>query len=150
MANGLVRELQEVKRAAPADLPARDVRARKPLLLRLEAGRALLRGAVLVTLDLAGVFLAIWTALELKAALRGKSDFVLTYHQAVDVAPLACLVTVLLFARSGLYGPRATRPGFARVVGSLFQVMIVSLIYAWPRAATSAPSTSSTARSSSP
>ena len=83
MANGLVRELQEVKRAAPADLPARDVRARKPLLLRLEAGRALLRGAVLVTLDLAGVFLAIWTALELKAALRGKSDFVLTYHQAV-------------------------------------------------------------------
>ena len=129
MANGLVRELQEVKRAAPADLPARDVRARKPLLLRLEAGRALLRGAVLVTLDLAGVFLAIWTALELKAALRGKSDFVLTYHQAVDVAPLACLVTVLLFARSGLYGPRATRPGFARVVGSLFQVMIVSLIY---------------------
>jgi exopolysaccharide biosynthesis polyprenyl glycosylphosphotransferase len=47
----------------------------------------------------------------------------------VDVAPLACLVTVLLFARSGLYGPRATRPGFARVVGSLFQVMIVSLIY---------------------
>ena len=129
MANGLVRELQEVKRAAPADLPVRDVRARKPLLLRLEAGRALLRGAVLVTLDLAGVFLAIWTALELKAALRGKSDFVLTYHQAVDVAPLACLVTVLLFARSGLYGPRATRPGFARVVGSLFQVMIVSLIY---------------------
>src|SRR3954470_8299595 len=129
MASGLVRELQEVKRATPADFPARDVRARKPLLLRLEMGRALLRGAVLVTLDLAGVFLAIWTALELQAALRGKADLVLTYHQAVDVAPLACLVTVLLFARSGLYGPRATRPGFARVVGSLFQVMIVSLIY---------------------
>jgi exopolysaccharide biosynthesis polyprenyl glycosylphosphotransferase len=129
MASGLVRELQEVKRATPTELPSRDVRARKPLLLRLEAGRALLRGATLVALDLAGVFLAIWTALELKAALRGKSDLTLSYHQAVDVAPLACLVTVLLFARSGLYGPRATRPGFARVVGSLFQVMIVSLIY---------------------
>jgi exopolysaccharide biosynthesis polyprenyl glycosylphosphotransferase len=129
MANGLVRELQEVKRAAPADLPVRDVRARKPLLLRLEMGRALLRGAVLVGFDLAGVFLAIWTALELKAALRGKSNLLLSYHQAVDVAPLACLVTILLFARSGLYGPRATRPGFSGVVGSLFQVMIVSLLY---------------------
>jgi exopolysaccharide biosynthesis polyprenyl glycosylphosphotransferase len=111
------------------ELPARDVRARKPLLLRLEAGRALLRGATLVAFDIAGVFLAIWTALELKAALRGRSNLTLSYHQAVDVAPLACLVTILLFARSGLYGPRATRPGFARVVGSLFQVMVVSLIY---------------------
>jgi exopolysaccharide biosynthesis polyprenyl glycosylphosphotransferase len=129
MASGLVRELQEVKRAAPEELPARDVRARKPLLLRLEAGRALLRGATLVTLDILGVFLAIWTALELKAAVRGKSDLTLSYHQAMDVAPLACLVTILLFARSGLYGPRATRPGFARVVGSLFQVMVVLLIY---------------------
>jgi exopolysaccharide biosynthesis polyprenyl glycosylphosphotransferase len=129
MASGLVRELQEVKRATPAELPARDVRARKPLLLRLEAGRALLRGATLVAFDIAGVFLAIWTALELKAALRGRSNLTLSYHQAVDVAPLACLVTILLFARSGLYGPRATRPGFARVVGSLFQVMVVSLIY---------------------
>ncbi|HXD59237.1 MAG TPA: sugar transferase [Thermoleophilaceae bacterium] len=129
MASGLVRELQEVKRAAPAELPPRDVRARKPLLLRLEAGRALLRGATLVTLDILGVFFAIWTALELKAAVRGKSDLVLSYHQAMDVAPLACLVTILLFARSGLYGPRASRPGFARVVGSLFQVMVVLLIY---------------------
>jgi exopolysaccharide biosynthesis polyprenyl glycosylphosphotransferase len=105
------------------------MRARKPLLLRLEAGRALLRGATLLAFDIAGVFLAIWTALELKAVLRGKSDLMLSYHQAVDVAPLACLVTILLFARSGLYGPRATRPGFARVVGSLFQVMVVLLIY---------------------
>jgi exopolysaccharide biosynthesis polyprenyl glycosylphosphotransferase len=129
MASGLVRELQEVERAAPAELPLRDVRARKPLLLRLEWGRALLRGAILVALDVAGVFLAIWTALELKAVLRDKSNLTLSYHQALDVAPLACLVTVLLFARSGLYGPRATRPGFARVVGSLFQVMLVLLIY---------------------
>jgi exopolysaccharide biosynthesis polyprenyl glycosylphosphotransferase len=105
------------------------VRARKPLLLRLETGRTLVRVATLVTLDALGVFLAIWTALEVKAAIRGKSDFTLTFHQAWDVAPLACLVTILLFARSGLYGPRAMRPGFARVIGSLFQVMIVLLIY---------------------
>jgi exopolysaccharide biosynthesis polyprenyl glycosylphosphotransferase len=129
MANGLVRELQEVKTSAQAALPGRDVRARKPLLLRLETGRKLLRGATLISLDVIGVFLAIWTALELKAAVRDKSDLSLSFHQAVDVAPLACLVTILLFARSGLYGDRAVRPGFARVVASLFQVMLVSLIY---------------------
>jgi exopolysaccharide biosynthesis polyprenyl glycosylphosphotransferase len=123
-----VRHLEEVK-SAPVALPPRDVRARKPLLLRLETGRTLVRVAALVTLDVVGVFLAIWTALEVKAALRGKSDFTLSFHQAWDVAPLACLVTILLFARSRLYGPRAIRPGFARVIGSLFQVMIVSLIY---------------------
>jgi exopolysaccharide biosynthesis polyprenyl glycosylphosphotransferase len=128
MANGLVRHLEEVK-SAPVVLPPRDVRARKPLLLRLETGRTIVRVATLVTLDVVGVFLAIWTALEVKAALRGKSDIVLSFHQAWDVAPLACLVTILLFARSRLYGPRAIRPGFARVIGSLFQVMIVSLIY---------------------
>ncbi len=128
MANGLVRHLEEVK-SAPVVLPPRDVRARKPLLLRLETGRSLVRVATLAALDALGVFLAIWTALEVKAALRGKSDLVLSFHQAWDVAPLACLVTILLFARSRLYGPRAIRPGFARVIGSLFQVMIVSLIY---------------------
>jgi exopolysaccharide biosynthesis polyprenyl glycosylphosphotransferase len=64
-----------------------------------------------------------------KAAIRDKSNLTLSFHQALDVAPLACLVTILLFARSRLYGPRAIRPGFSRVIGSLFQVMIVSLIY---------------------
>jgi exopolysaccharide biosynthesis polyprenyl glycosylphosphotransferase len=128
MANGLVRHLEEVK-SAPVVLPARDVRARKPLLLRLETGRTIVRVAALVTLDVIGVFIAIWTALEVKALLRDKSDLTLSFHQAWDVAPLACLVTILLFARSRLYGPRAIRPGFARVIGSLFQVMIVSLIY---------------------
>jgi exopolysaccharide biosynthesis polyprenyl glycosylphosphotransferase len=129
MANGLVRELEEVKRRAPVALPARDVRARKPLLLRAETARGLARVSALVALDVLGVFMAIWTALEVKAAVRGKSDLTLSFHQAMDVAPLACLVTILLFARSRLYGPRAIRPGFARVIGSLFQVMIVSLIY---------------------
>jgi exopolysaccharide biosynthesis polyprenyl glycosylphosphotransferase len=128
MANGLVRHLEEVK-PTPVVLPPRDVRARKPLLLRLETGRSIVRVATLVTLDAVGVFMAIWTALEVKALLRDKSDLTLSFHQAWDVAPLACLVTILLFARSRLYGPRAIRPGFSRVIGSLFEVMIVSLIY---------------------
>ena len=50
--------------------------------------------------------------------------------QAQEYAPLVCLVTLLLFARSGLYRDRAQRPGFSRVIASLFQVTLVVLIYA--------------------
>ena len=46
------------------------------------------------------------------------------------MAPLACLVMLLLFARSGLYRDRAQRPGFATVISSLVQVTVVILLYA--------------------
>jgi exopolysaccharide biosynthesis polyprenyl glycosylphosphotransferase len=92
--------------------------------------RRVTRVLVLAALDALGVFLAIWTALELKAVLRGVPDLEASFRQTLDVAPLACLVVLLLFARSGLYGPRAVRPGFARIVSSLFQVTLVVLVYA--------------------
>ena len=44
--------------------------------------------------------------------------------------PFAYLLTALLFARSGLYAERAQRPGLSRIVGSLFQVAFVALIFA--------------------
>lgn len=105
MANGVLNELQEVRPVAePVVLPTRDVRARRPPLLSgliaLQTLRRGMRVSVLVALDIAGVFLALWTALELKAVVRGKSDLALSFDQTQDFAPLACLVTVLLFARS--------------------------------------------------
>src|SRR5437588_6370560 len=131
---GLVNELQEVQPAPGVSLPSRDVRARGPFLLRalirLHTLRSIARVLVLGALDAVGVLLAIWTALELKAAVRHKSDLVLSYHQAKDVAPLAILVTLLLFARSDLYADRAVRPGFTRVIASLFQATVVIMIYA--------------------
>ena len=134
MANGLLRELQEVRPPETVVLPSRDVRARRPagltLLLRLDTFRRLSRIMLLVALDIAGVFLAIWTALELKAVLRDQPDLAASLHGAKELAPLACLVTLLLFARSGLYAARAVRPGFARIVSSLFQVTLVILLYA--------------------
>ena len=135
MANGLINELREVRPAeATVVLPTRDVRARRPagiaLLLRLDTLRKLLRILALATLDIAGVFLAIWTALELKAVLRGQPNLAASLEGTLDFAPLACLVTLLLFARSGLYAPRAARPGFSRIVSSLFQVTLVILLYA--------------------
>jgi exopolysaccharide biosynthesis polyprenyl glycosylphosphotransferase len=134
MPNGLVRELQELKPGTPVTLPARDIRARKApvrsALIRFEAVRRLTRVLILCALDVAGVFGAIWTALELKALVNGKSDLHQTFQQTQDWAPLAILVTLLLFARSGLYSDRAVRPGFTRVVASLVQVTFIVLVYA--------------------
>jgi lipopolysaccharide/colanic/teichoic acid biosynthesis glycosyltransferase len=136
MANGLVRELREVKPPEAAPLPARDVRAPegsilRGRLIRWETFRRLLRVIVLSVGDAAGVFLAIWTALELKAAIRtgGSWETGFFFDQTKDFAPLACLVTVLLFARSDLYADRTRRPGFARIVAALFQVAVVILAY---------------------
>jgi exopolysaccharide biosynthesis polyprenyl glycosylphosphotransferase len=134
MGNGLARELEEVKPAEPAALPSRDVRARtSPFLgglLRFETIRRGLRVLALASLDLASLFLAIWTASAIKALVREPDRLHLTFGQAADVAPLACLVMLLLFARSGLYRDRPQRPGVATVISSLFQVTLVILVYA--------------------
>jgi exopolysaccharide biosynthesis polyprenyl glycosylphosphotransferase len=133
MANGLARELREVEPAA--GLPARDVRApARPLflgsVLRFDTLRRIIRALVLGSLDVAGLFLAIWTALLIKTTVQDPDQVGRTFDQTKDVAPLACLVMLLLFARSGLYRDRAERPGFSKVIAGLFQVTIVILIYA--------------------
>jgi exopolysaccharide biosynthesis polyprenyl glycosylphosphotransferase len=128
--NGLVRELREVE---PATLPHRDVRAGKPLLsgvLRFDTLRSLARVTTLATLDLVGLFFAIYTALVVKTAIVSPDQLDQMWGQAKEYFPLAALVTLLLFARSGLYRDRAQRPGFSRVIASLFQVTLVVLIYA--------------------
>ncbi|HEX8075324.1 MAG TPA: sugar transferase [Thermoleophilaceae bacterium] len=133
MANGLVRELREVKPPKAAEVPFRDVRAPerlvRPRLLRWDTMRRLTRIGVLFVLDVAALMLAIGTALQLKLTLHGQSNFDLVWTQTKHYAPLVCLVAVLLFARSGLYGDRAVRPGFARIVASLFQVTLLVLVF---------------------
>jgi exopolysaccharide biosynthesis polyprenyl glycosylphosphotransferase len=49
---------------------------------------------------------------------------------AYDVLPFAALVMLLLFAGDGLYRPRNLRPGSARILGALFKVTIVTLLFA--------------------
>jgi exopolysaccharide biosynthesis polyprenyl glycosylphosphotransferase len=135
MANGLVKQLPEVRPAATsADVsPRHDMRARRPLLfasiIRLETFRRLARVLTLGAMDAAGVFLAIFTALEVKLVIQSTSNLDLAWQRADDLAPLAVLVTILLFARSGLYGDRALRPGFTRIVASLFQVAVILFVY---------------------
>jgi exopolysaccharide biosynthesis polyprenyl glycosylphosphotransferase len=130
--SGLAKELRELEPAVA--LPDRDVRAGKPMLLRsvlrFETLRRVARVVVLGALDVTGLFLAIWTALAIKTAVVSPEALDITFDQAQEVAPLACLVMLLLFARSDLYRDRAQRPGFSRVIASLFQVTLVVLIYA--------------------
>src|SRR4051812_13276435 len=115
-------------------IDGRDVRAKRPpllsFLLRMETLRRLARIISLLALDLAGVVAAIFTALALKAAVRDEFDPSRAWHGTKDIAAFACLVTVLLFARSGLYAGRAERPGLTRIVASLTQVAVVALLFA--------------------
>jgi exopolysaccharide biosynthesis polyprenyl glycosylphosphotransferase len=112
---------------------ARDMRAKRPpalsFILRAETARRLARVLSLVAIDLGGVVAATFTALALKAALRGQLDVGDAWQGTKDIAAFAGLLTVLLFARSGLYAGRAERPGLTRIVASLFQVTIVALAF---------------------
>ena len=112
----------------------RDIRAKRPpalsFLLRMETLRRIARIVSLLALDVGAVVLSIFTAIGLKAAVRGDLELSEVWHATRDVAAFACLVTVLLFARGGLYAERASRPGLTRIVASLTQVAGVALIFA--------------------
>ncbi|MCW2957811.1 MAG: sugar transferase [Solirubrobacterales bacterium] len=114
-------------------LPERDMRARRPalgFLLRLDTARRFARVGSLLALDFAAIFGAILTALVLKAYLRDKWNFDRSLDEARHSFAFAYLVATLLFARSGLYAERAARPGLAVIVASLFQTMVVTVIFA--------------------
>jgi exopolysaccharide biosynthesis polyprenyl glycosylphosphotransferase len=115
-------------------LPRSDVRRKRPpalsFLVRMETLRTLARIASLLALDLAGVFLAIYTALTINAVARDAFSAHDVFTQTRHTVAFAYLVTALLFARSGLYANRAQRPGLSRIVACLFQVTVVALIFA--------------------
>jgi exopolysaccharide biosynthesis polyprenyl glycosylphosphotransferase len=125
----------ELTPSPPPALGDRDVRAkRSPMLsflLRWETARRFARVVVLMALDFAGVFLAIFTALLLKDVVHGKSRLISqAFHQTRGFVAFAYLVTLLLFARSDMYADRGQRPGLTRILATLFQVMVVALIFA--------------------
>lgn len=127
-------EPQGERRLVPVPLPERDVRARRPalfgLVLRLDTARRLLRVLSLLALDFATLFAAIFTALAVKALLLDDWNPSASLDETKDTISFAYLITALLFARSGCYAERAARPGLTRIVGSLFQTTVVTLIFA--------------------
>jgi hypothetical protein len=112
----------------------RDIRSRRPpvlsFLLRTTTLRRVARVVTLLALDFAGIALAIFTALALKEAVHGSVDVSRALRGGEKFLAFAYLLTALLFARSGLYAERGLRPGLSRIVGSLFQVAFVALIFA--------------------
>jgi exopolysaccharide biosynthesis polyprenyl glycosylphosphotransferase len=118
-------------RRQPSD---HDMRRKRPpalaFLLRIATARRVARVISLLALDFAGVALAILTALLLKAAVRDHVQLSPALHETERILAFAYLITALLFARSGLYSERAQRPGLSRIVGSLFQVAFVALLFA--------------------
>jgi exopolysaccharide biosynthesis polyprenyl glycosylphosphotransferase len=134
-------EAAEPARRAEPDLspvvssfPDKDVRRKRPpllsFLLRWDTARRAGRVASLLAIDLAAIFLGIFTALCLKAAVRDAWQPRVSWEQAKDYVPFAFLVASLLFARSGLYTDRAVRPGLAVIVACLFQTTVVALLFA--------------------
>src|SRR3954447_18452365 len=126
---------EPVRSPSPMVLPPTDIRRKRPpalsFLLRLDTLRRGSRVVSLLALDFAAVFAAIFTALMVKAVLRdGAWAWDASFGEAKQNVAFAYLVTVLLFARSGLYADRAQRPGLSRIVSSLFQVTVVALIFA--------------------
>jgi exopolysaccharide biosynthesis polyprenyl glycosylphosphotransferase len=117
-----------------AELPDRDIRSKRPpalsFLLRMSTLRRASRVLSLVALDFVGVALALFTALVLKEAVHGNVSAARDIEGTKKFLPFAYLITVLLFARSGLYASRALRPGLSRIVGSLFQVAVVAAVFA--------------------
>jgi exopolysaccharide biosynthesis polyprenyl glycosylphosphotransferase len=136
VANGAL-DLDQRQETGQAVLPDRDVRRKRPpalsFLLRKATLRKALRVLSLLALDFAGVWAALFTALLLKALLKGGYDLHEAAHfargQARDFLAFAYLLTILLFARSDLYAERSRRPGLTRIVASLFQVTIVALVF---------------------
>ncbi len=133
-ANRDVPQLHAAITALRAAEHPRDIRRKRPpalsFLLHWETARRAARVLVLLALDFVGVSLAIFTALALKALVHGTFVFSQVFDTTRSYVSFAYLVTVLLFARSSMYGSRGERPGLTRVLAALFEVTIVILIFA--------------------
>jgi exopolysaccharide biosynthesis polyprenyl glycosylphosphotransferase len=115
-------------------LTGRDVRRKRPALLRFllhaETLRRVARVISLLALDLVGVAGALFTALILKAAVRGHASAAMAWAETRHWLPFAYLVTVLLFAKADLYADRPRRPGLTGIATALFYVTVISLVFA--------------------
>ena len=97
--------------------------------LRYFFGRSL-EVAVLLAIDIVGVALAIFSGLVLREALNNRVvETTQLWSAERQWLPFVLLVTVLIFARNGLYRPRETRPGGAQIVAGLFVAVVVIAVF---------------------
>jgi exopolysaccharide biosynthesis polyprenyl glycosylphosphotransferase len=119
--------------AAPAALPARDVRRKRPPLisfvLRRATARALTRTVILLAIDFVAVCGALLAASACKLAFEHGFTWPATWQSADHFLAFAYLLTVLAFARLDLYADRPRRPGLAKIVTGLFQATVLGVIF---------------------
>jgi exopolysaccharide biosynthesis polyprenyl glycosylphosphotransferase len=119
----------------PEGFAQRDVRAQRKSLISILLDRHLLmrffNGVALAAMDVVLLFVGLMIALRVKTAVTSDATTLReSYDYARDVLPFAALAMLLLFSRDGLYRPRNLRPGSAQIMGSLFKVTIVTLVFA--------------------
>jgi exopolysaccharide biosynthesis polyprenyl glycosylphosphotransferase len=123
----------------PGETEARvvtDIRARSPYLLTrsqlLAALRRLASITALVCIDLAGLVLGLYGALVVRELYYDRTPILwgVLWRIETDWLPFLTLVTVLVFSQARLYEERERRPGFGRVVSSLFLIALITLAFA--------------------
>lgn len=120
--------------ASPLLLSAADRRRSRPPLLpslvRRESLRRVGRVISLMAIDYVGVAGAVMTALIVKMAIQGQIDAGAAWSQASGWTAFAYLLTLLTFSRVHLYADRRRQPGVMKIAGALFQVALVSALFA--------------------
>jgi exopolysaccharide biosynthesis polyprenyl glycosylphosphotransferase len=121
--------------AAPDQQPAgiRDRRAITPPRSWRQLVRRLASIGALVTIDVCGLALGLYTALVLRW-LYYEHELPLwgvPWGAEEEWLPFLTLITILVFWRAGLYAERDRRAGIGRVVSSLVLVAVITLVFAW-------------------
>jgi exopolysaccharide biosynthesis polyprenyl glycosylphosphotransferase len=110
--------------------PARDIRAGRTFGALPALGRRVLSIAALIFLDLSGLALGIYAALAIRAIYNGDPLLWGSLWTGESTwLPFLSLVTVLVFAKAGLYAERERRAGLGRIIGSLVLVALLTLAF---------------------
>jgi exopolysaccharide biosynthesis polyprenyl glycosylphosphotransferase len=123
----------QVEKAAT---PFEDIRSSRPYLLTRSPLKTLGRRAAsvgaLVVIDLAGLVIGVYAALVLRSLIRDPKPILwnLLWQHETDWLPFLILLTLLVFSRNGLYGPRELREGAGRIAPSVVLVAALSLAFA--------------------
>jgi exopolysaccharide biosynthesis polyprenyl glycosylphosphotransferase len=115
---------------------AEDIRSARPYLLTRSPlktlGRRVASIGALVVIDLAGLVIGVYAALVLRSLVRDPKPILwnLLWEHETDWLPFLILLTLLVFSRNGLYGPRELREGAGRIAPSVVLVAALSLAFA--------------------
>ena len=116
------RDLGDIRRGRPFGLARAQLRT-----ITFRVGGV----ACLIALDICGLALALYLALALREVYYGNTPILwgVLWEAESEWLPFVSLVTVLVFSQARLYSTRERRPGFGRVVSSLFLVALLTFAF---------------------